>query len=100
MNELGWVFIGALASVLTFQTLRTEDNTIAIISGLAGTFAWLLFAFYSLQITYYNGSSTEVQHFPAMAAFGVMMAAPNFYIALTGPLDVVTDNRKLAEEVS
>jgi hypothetical protein len=100
MNELGWVFIGAFAALSTFMTLRTSDNTVAIISGISGTFAWLLFGFYALQITYYSGGSSFTQSYPAMAVLGVMMAAPNFYVALTGPLDLVTDEPELRSEVT
>lgn len=100
MKVLAWVFIGAMAFIATLVTIRTNDNDTAIIMGLIGTLAWLLFAYFSMEIVVYdaNGSPTTTRY-PAMAAFALAMAAPNLYIALTGPLEWLNDRDGLRREV-
>ena len=88
MKVLAWVFIGAVAFIATMVTIRTNDNDTAIITGLMATLGWLLFAFFSLSITVYDvNGNPHTTRYPAMAMFGLAMAAPNIYIAITGPLE-------------
>lgn len=101
MLQLTYLFVGLIAAVATFQTIRTADDQVAIISGLIATMAWLLWAYSSLNVIVYDGSSNPIAAaYPSLAAFGVMMAIPNLYIALTGPLRIARDPNDLAQEVN
>lgn len=56
-------------------------------------------SFYALEVTVSDSGVTTIYRYPAMAAFGVLMAAPNLYVALRGPLEIVKDRDALAGEV-
>lgn len=100
MKPIGWIFTGVVAAGATYVSITTENDQIAIISGLIGTVSWLLFAFYSLSITIYDANgSPQTDRYPAAAAWGLVMASPNLYIALTGPLEIVHNRDQVREEV-
>lgn len=91
MLQLTWLFVGALAMLATALTLRTADDQTAIMSGLAGTITWLLWAYSALNVVTYDGGSQFTHAYPGLAALGVMLALPNLFVALTGPLMVARD---------
>lgn len=100
MKVLGWLFVGLVGAGASYVTVTTENNQLAIISGLVGFFSWLLFAYLSLAITIYDSNGNPITtRYPAMAAWGLMMAAPNVYVALTGPLELVKDRDTIKEEI-
>jgi len=86
MNVLAWLFIGVIGAGATYLSLTTGNDQLAILTGLIGTVSWLLFAFLSLEVVEVSSGVQVTSRYPAMAAWGLAMAAPNFYIALTGPL--------------
>jgi hypothetical protein len=98
MLQISWLFVGLVASGATLLTLTTSDDQTAILTGLIGTISWALFAYSSLHVVTHSGGSEFVSAYPSLAAFGVMMAVPNLFVALTGPLRAA-DPRELAEEV-
>lgn len=101
MLELTWVFLGLVAGAATYVTLSTADDQRAIICGLIGAITWLLFAYAALSVEHVSTDGTvSIHRYPAMVAWGLMMAAPNFYVALTGPLEIIKNPRQLQEEVS
>lgn len=101
MNVIAWVGLGAFATGWTYLSqTRESDDQLLLLSGLIGGFAWLLFAFFALSVTESSSGVTTVFRYPAMAAFAVGMAAPNFYVALRGPLEIVKNRGRLREEVS
>jgi len=92
MLQLTWLFIGALAALATAFTLRTADDQTAIMSGLIGMMTWLLWGYSALNVIVYDGSGNALSNsYPALAALGVMLALPNLFVALTGPLAVARD---------
>lgn len=100
MKPIGWILVGAVGAGATYLTLTTESDELAIVSGLVGMFTWLLFGFLSLEIVVYSSGIEATSRYPSMAAWGVMMAAPNLYVALTGPLHIIKDRDRLSEEVT
>lgn len=100
MTPLSWVFVGVVGVGATYVTLTTDSDQLAIISGLIGLVTWLLFSFQSLDIVLYEDGIELTKRYPAMAVWGLAMAAPNLYVALTGPLEIVRDRAQLREEVS
>jgi len=100
MIALAWVFLGAIGVVSTYLSLTADNDDLVIITGLIGTLAWLLFAFYALDVTIYDQAGTlHTDRYPAMALFGLAMAAPNLYIAITGPLELMSNRERLEREV-
>jgi len=100
MQLIGLIFLGVVAAGATLLSVTTENNDIAIITGVIGSITWLLFAFFALDVTIVDdaGSVSKVRY-PALAAWGVMMAVPNAYVALTGPLQIISDTNPRKNEV-
>lgn len=99
MNQLPWLFIGLLAAVATFLSVTTTDDQTGIISGLIGTLTWLTFSYHSLSVTVYSNGTEFVSRYPELAALGVALAAPNLFVALTGPIALVGDREEISQEV-
>ena len=93
------IFLGVVALVATTITLRTSDDELAIIGGLAGTLSWALWAYSTLNVVATSGGSEFTYSYPSLALFGLAMAIPNFYVALTGPLHIARDRSQLTEEI-
>lgn len=101
MKVLAWVMLGLIAAGFTYLTLTTDNDQLAIISGLVAMFSWLLFGYFALGITIYDQTGTpHTDRYPAMAAYGLMMALPNLYVAITGPLEIIRDREGLRREVT
>jgi len=99
MNQLPWLFIGTLAAAATFISVTTTDDQIGIISGLLGALTGFTFAYHSLSVTVYSQGTAFVSRYPELAALGLALAAPNLFVALTGPLEIVRDRDQLQNEV-
>ena len=100
MKILGWVFTGLVAAGATRLAVTTDNDNIAIVSSSLGLVSWLVFAFFSLSITIYDQTgSPHTDRYPAMAAWGLAMAAPNLYILIEGPLEKVKDRERTTREV-
>jgi hypothetical protein len=92
MQLIGLIFIGVVAAAATLLAVTTSDNNVAIVSGLIGALTFLLFAFFALDVTVFDDSGTaQTVRYPALAVWGLMMAAPNAYVALTGPLELIAE---------
>lgn len=100
MTPLAWVFLGLVALVTTVITLTTTDDQTAIITGLMATTGWALWAYSALNITVYSQGTLFTESYPSMALFGLLLAVPNLFVALTGPLALAKDPRELAGEVT
>ena len=101
MLQLTFLFLGVIAAGATYVTLSTADDQKAIMFGLIGAINWALWAYSSLNVVVYDGSSNPLQHSdPALAALGVMLMIPNLFVALTGPLALIEDPSTMAEEVN
>lgn len=102
MQELALLFLGAVGAGASYVSLsRASDDQLLILAGLIGTVTWLLFAYSALaQVDISANGVITPQPDPALAVWGVMMAAPNFYVALTGPLEIIKNPRQLQSEVS
>lgn len=100
MNQLPWLFIGALAACATYISVTTTDDQTGIISGLFGTLAALTFAYHSLAVTVISNGSVHVSRYPELAVLGLALASPNLFVALTGPLAIAADPDKIREEVN
>lgn len=101
MKLIGLIFIGVVGFVATLLSVTTDNDEVAIITGLIGTVSWLLFAFFALDVTHFdNSGNAYTTRYPALAAYGLAMAAPNFYVAMTGPLQIISDTNPKKNEVT
>lgn len=98
MLQLTFLFVGAVATVATALTLWTTDDQLGILTGLIGSIAWPLWSYSALNVVTVSAGSEFAYQYPALAVFGVLMAVPNLFVALTGPLRVA-NNRELAQEI-
>lgn len=99
MRPLALIFIGLVAAGATLISVTTDNDDIAIISGIIGSLSWFLFAYSSLSITTFEGGTAHTTRYPALAVWGVAMAVPDVIVALTGPLEIINDRDQLREEV-
>jgi len=99
MYQFSWIFLGVVALVVTVMTLRAGDDQLAIVSGLAGTISWALWGYSALNVVVVSGGTEFAQQYPSFAAFGVVMAIPNLFIALTGPLSIARNREQLTNEL-
>jgi len=99
MNQLPWLFIGTLAVGATVISVTTNDDQIGIISGLFGTVLSLTFAYHSLSVSVYSQGTEFVSRYPELAVLGLALAAPNFFVALTGPLELARNRDEIQQEV-
>lgn len=101
MKLIGLIFIGVVGFGATLLSVTTDNDEVAIITGLIGTVSWLLFAFFALDVTHFdNSGNAYTTRYPALAAYGLAMAAPNFYVALTGPLQIISEKNPRKNEVT
>lgn len=101
MELIGLIFIGVVGFGATLLSVTTDNDEVAIITGLIGTLSWLLFAFFALDVTHYDSNGNPLTtRYPALAVWGVAMAVPNVYIALTGPLHIISDANPRKNEVT
>jgi len=102
MLESAWLFVGVIAFVWTLLTLaaavwmRTADDTgdaLATIGGVVGFVLWAVWTFGALNITVVGDSVTYRFSHPELAILGVVMALVPGYIALTGPIELISRAR-------
>jgi len=50
-------------------------------------------------VEFADDGTAQTVRYPALTAWGVMMSAPNFYVALTGPLNLIAEKTPTKNEV-
>lgn len=90
MIWVAWLFIGVVAILTTGATLATDDDGAAILLGIAGFASWGMVAYGSFDVTMLSGGSEFSYTMPAVTIFAVGLSLIPLYIALTGPIDLVT----------
>lgn len=88
-----WLFIGAIATLVTAGTIHTSDDGWAIVLGIAGFLTWGLFAYGALEVTIVRNAVTYQYSMPIVTLFGLIMSLIPGYIALTGPADAIRNYR-------
>lgn len=93
MLESAWLFVGAVAILATGLALYTTDNGVAMMMGTLGFITWGVWTFGSLDVRVVGDSVTYSFTMPAVTLLGIVLALVPGFIALTGPLDLVTRAR-------
>jgi mannitol-specific phosphotransferase system IIBC component len=91
MYETTWVFVGVVSVLATIGALLTDDNGMAILTGILGFVAWGIWTFGALNIEIITDSGVVLtKSNPAAAILGVALALIPGFIALTGPVEIVS----------
>jgi len=94
MLQSAWLFIGACAVIATGVAVVTNDDGVAIVSGIVGFMSWGFWTYGTLNVVVVGDSVTYTFQLPAVTYFGVMMALIPGFIALTGPTQIINRARK------
>lgn len=84
-----WLFIGLVALLATGLAMLTNDNGVAIMTGVLGFVAWGYWSFGALNIEIVSNGSTIAQDQQAVALLGIALAMIPGYIAFTGPVEII-----------
>lgn len=89
-----WLFVGLVAILATGVAIFTDDDAVAIMFGVAGFVTWGVWTFGTLEISVVGGGDApEMYQMPALTFLGVALALLPGYIALTGPIEVISRHR-------
>lgn len=103
MLESAWLFTGSIAFVWTLVTVwaavavDSTDNSgdaLATVGGVVGFILWGVWTFGSLEIVVVGEGVTYSFTHPEIAILGVAMALIPGYIALTGPIELISRARE------
>lgn len=99
MLESTWLFMGATALLATGMAMATQTQAsayfdryadpIAIVAGLIGVVTWALLAYGSLNIRVVGDAVTYSFTQPSVTLWCAIMALPNLYVAVTGPMETL-----------
>jgi hypothetical protein len=98
MRPLPWAFIGLVAMLWTLVAVVgptivddvEQADLLGIVAGVASVLAWGMWAYLAFSIRLQDGT---IVSYPAVALFGVAMALPGGYVALTGPFELFDTDR-------
>lgn len=88
-----WLFIGTVATLVTAGTILVPDDGWAIVLGVAGFVSWAIVAYGAFDVTVVGDSVTYSFAMPIVTLFALIMSIIPGYIALTGPVDLITSWR-------
>lgn len=103
MLQSTWLMITfiALCATAVAVSMKTKaagfvgnDNGVAIFSGVVGLISWGLVAYGSLNIVVVGDSVTHSFSMPSVTYFAIMMALIPAYVALTGPVEIISRARQ------
>jgi len=108
MLASAWLFVGAVAFLWTVVAVTGgvvagaqagRGDGIATVGGVVGFVLWGVWTFGALNVEVVtdSGSTVTMTH-PELAIVGVMMALVPGYIALTGPIELVSRYRDASPE--
>lgn len=99
MLESAWLFVGGVAFVWTLLTVigavvaagRGETgDALATVAGVVGFVLWGVWSFGSLNIIVVGEVVTYHYAQPELALVGIVLALVPGYIALTGPIELIS----------
>lgn len=95
MLESSWLFVGAIAFIMTLVTLGAAafenpgDDVLTMITGTVGFVSWGVWTFGTLDITVISQGTELSFSQPELTFLGIVMALVPGYLALTGPFELV-----------
>jgi hypothetical protein len=89
-----WLFVGLVATLATGLALLTDDDGIAIFAGALGFVSWGTWTYGAFDIERPIEGATELTFSePAVAILGIGLALIPGFIALTGPVEIISRYR-------
>lgn len=89
-----WLFVGFVAVLATGAALVTPDDGMAIVAGVAGLIAWGVWTFGTVEVHRPIQGNPELTFSePALTLLGIALALVPAWIALTGPVELVSRYR-------
>lgn len=85
-----WAFVGALAVLVSGLAVLTSDDGLAIMTGVAGFILWGVFTFGALNLERATRCCIQTFSYPSVALIGIMLSLGPGYIALTGPVNIIS----------
>lgn len=89
-----WLFVGALATLVTVGVVLTDDSGVGIVGGVLGVVLWAVWTFGAFNIEVTTGGVSLTFTSAPVAIVGVAMALVPGYIALTGPVELFARARE------
>lgn len=98
MLESAWIFLGRAAMIITIATAvvaamstpRGDGDALTMVGGVTGFILWGMWAYGALNVEYVNNGSTFVFSNPELTVLGIALAMIPGYLALTGPIELVS----------
>lgn len=90
MLAMAWVFVGVVALLATIGGVLTEDDGVAIVAGVVGFVSWGIWTFGALDLQVASSGGLQTVSMPELALLGVALALLPGYIALTGPVQIIS----------
>lgn len=91
MLESAWLFVGLVALCVTAAAVLTSDNGVAMVAGALGFITWGVWFFGTLNVEVSDGTGgTTAYQMPSVALIGLAIGLIAGYIALTGPVELVS----------
>lgn len=84
-----WLFVGAVAVLVTIGVVLADDDGVAIVGGALGTVLWGVWTFGAFDIEVASNGVVLTFTSAPVAIVGVVCALVPAYIALTGPIELV-----------
>lgn len=88
-----WLFLGVIGILATGVSLFTDDDGVAIIAGTLGFITWGIWTFGTLNVEKAVETTVYEYSMAPVAVLGVILALIPGYIALTGPVELVSRYR-------
>lgn len=102
MLESGWLFVGRVAFVWTLVTVLgavlveptdKAGDWLVTVGGGVGFVVWGVWTFGSLDVEVVSGGTVVTLAHPELTILGVVMAIIPGYLALTGPIEMISRAR-------
>jgi len=100
MLKSAWLFVGVVATLATVVAVVTQTQIVrvfadadgvAIVAGTVGFISWGIWTFGTLNIELLTDSGDVVSYtLPSLTMLGIVFAIVPAYIALTGPIEIVS----------
>lgn len=90
MLESAWLFLGVLGILSLGAAVTTADDAVAIVAGTLGFVLWGVWTYGSLDVEVVADTTIHRFEMPTVSLVGLALAIVAGYIALTGPVELVS----------
>ena len=98
MIAQAWLFVGGVAILASGLALLTDDDGLATLTGILGFVAWGVWTYGALDVNVVRDATVYGFSEPAVAILGIAFALVPGWIALTGPIEIVSRYRNVRQD--